>query len=164
VLPFGKSKLNLRNRSGIKIYVVSICWSALTVLVPILEAKVPLQNYVMCAFAQRFILALILILIFEIIDLCSDNSKLRTIPQVIGINNTKNLIYLLVLAFFILDFYKRTQYSYQILINFIVIIFIIVLTYFADKNKNKYYTLFWTEGIPILWFLLMLFIFILKLN
>ncbi len=164
VIPFGKSKLNLRNRAGIKIYIVSICWSAITLLLPILEANAPLQPYVIFAFIQRFILTLILILIFEIIDLGSDDSQLKTLPQVIGTNNTKAFIYLLVVAFFVLDFYKRTQFHYQIIINLIVIASIIAFTYFADKNKTKYYTLLWAEGIPLLWFTLMLIIFICKLN
>ncbi|MGD1317819.1 hypothetical protein [Chryseobacterium sp. 2R14A] len=154
VIPIGKGKKNLRNISGIKIYIVSICWGAVTVVLPLVEAEAPIQWYVLVAFIQRFILTLILILIFEIIDAKADDIKLRTVPQVLGVKKTKIVIYILLFFFFILDFFKRTQYQNQVLVNLILVTAIIAMTYFARYDRQKYYTIFWVEAIPIAWLVL----------
>src|SRR5690554_6862862 len=66
VVPLGSKQLNLRNAAGIKIYIVSACWAGVTLLVPLLEAGMTVTTDVVLKFFQRFILTLILILIFEI--------------------------------------------------------------------------------------------------
>ena len=91
-IPIGKHRLNLRNIAGIKIYIVSICWAGVTLLLPLLNAEVNLGIDVFYKFLQRFILTLILILIFEINDLKYDDIRLKTVPQSIGINSTKKII------------------------------------------------------------------------
>ncbi|WP_210151410.1 hypothetical protein [Chryseobacterium scophthalmum] len=154
VIPVRKGKKNLRNISGIKIYIVSICWGAVTVVLPLVEADAPIQWYVLIAFIQRFILTLILILIFEIIDAKADDIKLRTVPQVIGVKKTKIVIYTLLFFFFLFDFFKRTQYENQVWVNLILAAGIIAMTYFARYDRQKYYTIFWVESIPVVWLIL----------
>ena len=39
---------------------------------------------------QRFILIFVLVLIFEIIDVTKDDPHLQTVPQMIGVEKTKN--------------------------------------------------------------------------
>lgn len=155
-IPIGKHRLNLRNIAGIKIYIVSICWAGVTLLLPLLNAEVNLGIDVFYKFLQRFILTLILILIFEINDLKYDDIRLKTVPQSIGINSTKKIIYLLCVPFFILEFFKVGIYPNQWLVNLILVLTIGLFTYFANPNKSKYYTLFWVEAIPILWLFLSL--------
>lgn len=158
VMPLGKRKSNLRNLAGIKIYIVSICWAGVTLLLPLLEAGLEITTDVILKFFQRFILTLILILIFEINDLKYDDIRLKTVPQSIGISPTKNLIYILSLMFYLLDFFKTGDYPYQAVVNVLLVITIILLTYFVTPNRSKYYTLFWAESVPVLWYLLILLI------
>jgi hypothetical protein len=149
-VPFGK-KGNLRNLSGIKIYIVAFCWAGITTLLPLVEAGLPLITDVFLKFAQRFLLVVILILIFEIIDLKNDDPNLETVPQKIGVKNTKVLNLLLLMPFYALEFFKSTVDFNQLMVNIFLIITVGLFTYFASPNRPKYYTLFWVESVPILW-------------
>lgn len=153
-IPIPKSKTNLRNLAGIKIYIVSFCWAGVSLLIPLLNADFLITNDIIYKFIQRFILVLILILIFEINDLKYDDVRLKTVPQSIGIINTKYLIYFLLLIFYVLEFFKTNQYSNQWIINLILVSAIFISTMHANDRKSKYYTLFWVESIPIFWCLL----------
>ncbi len=155
-VPISNKTKNLRNLAGIKIYIVSLCWAGVTLLLPLLNANLILEEDVWFKFFQRFILTLILILIFEINDLKYDDIRLKTVPQTIGIANTKIVIYILLILFYLLEFLKRNVYPNQWWINIILIGIVFLFTYFANSNRTKYYTLFWVEAVPILWLVLSL--------
>ena len=152
--PLGSKQLNLRNAAGIKIYIVSDCCAGVTLLVPLLEAGMGVTTDVVLKFFQRFILTLILILIFEIRDLKYDDYRLKTVPQSIGISATKNLIYLLSILFYVLDFFKTGSYPWQGLVNALLIGLMVALTYYVTPNRSKYYTLFYAESVPVIWYAL----------
>ncbi|MEG1020998.1 MAG: hypothetical protein RSE50_05735 [Myroides sp.] len=156
VIPLAKSKTNLRNYAGIKIYIVSLCWAGVTTLLPIVNADQSIENDILFKFLQRFILTLILILIFEINDLKYDDIRLKTVPQTIGVLKTKYLIGLLLIPFYFLEFLKVNYYGNQWIINLILVSVIGLFTYYANPNRSKYYTLFWVESIPVLWYLLII--------
>lgn len=156
LIPFGKKRQNLRNLAGIKIYIVSFCWAGVTTMIPLLNADFPIENDIIFKFLQRFVLTLILILIFEINDLKYDDVRLKTVPQAIGVKNTKKFVYFLSICFFVLEFFKSNHYQNQWIVNLILISVIFIFTFFANDRRSKYYTLFWVESIPILWYLLIL--------
>lgn len=157
VIPLAKSKTNLRNLAGIKIYIVSLCWAGVTTLIPIVNANFPIEIDIVYKFLQRFLLTLILILIFEINDLKYDDIRLKTVPQTIGVPKTKLFIYSLLVPFFFLEFLKVNYYQNQWIINLILVITISLFTYFASPKQSKYYTLFWVESVPVFWLLLIMF-------
>lgn len=156
VIPLAKSKTNLRNYAGVKIYIVSLCWAGVTTLLPIVNADQSIENDILFKFLQRFILTLILILIFEINDLKYDDIRLKTVPQTIGVLKTKYLIGLLLIPFYFLEFLKVNYYGNQWIINLILVFVIALFTYYANPNRSKYYTLFWVESVPVLWYLLII--------
>lgn len=156
VIPLAKTKTNLRNYAGIKIYIVSLCWAGVTTLLPIVNADESIEIDIVFKFLQRFILTLILILIFEINDLKYDDIRLKTVPQTIGVLKTKYLIFLLLIPFYFLEFLKVNYYGNQWIINLILVLVIALFTYYANPNRSKYYTLFWVESVPVLWFLLII--------
>jgi hypothetical protein len=166
-LPFFPNKKNARNWAGVKIYIVSFCWVGATVFLPLLNAGVSLTASIGIVSIQRFILIFVLILIFEIIDLRLDNSNLRTVPQQIGVNNTKILGFALLVLFCGLElfnisnnFNSNNNYNedfntsiqfLQLLLNFAIAIVIVIAISFANEKRSKYYTSFWVESIPIIW-------------
>ena len=154
VVPLGSKQLNLRNAAGIKIYIVSACWAGVTLLVPLLEAGMGVTTDVVLKFFQRFILTLILILIFEIRDLKYDDYRLKTVPQSIGISATKTLIYLLSILFYVLDFFKTGSYPWQGIVNALLIGLMVALTYYVTPIRSKYYTLIYAESVPVIWYAL----------
>lgn len=152
-LPFFPNRKNARNWAGVKIYIVSFCWVGATVFLPLLNARiVPTVNIGILSI-QRFILIFVLILIFEIIDLRLDNPNLKTVPQQIGVRNTKLLGYFLLILFCGLELFNiNFRFS-----SFGLIAVIALFLAFANEQRSKYYTSFWVESIPIGWWILMVF-------
>jgi hypothetical protein len=154
-LPFFPNRRNARNWAGVKIYIVALCWVGVTLVLPILNAKIPItfDFYLICL--RRFIFIFILILIFEIIDLQFDDPHLQTVPQQIGVKKTKILGYALLFIFGGLEFINCnvnfSSSALQLLLIFVIGIFLT----FANEKRSKYYTSFWVESVPILWWLLL---------
>ncbi|HLF52167.1 hypothetical protein [Flavobacterium sp.] len=153
-VPFFPNKDNLRNWSGVKIYIVAFCWAGITILLPLINAGTSISTDVFLKFGQRFLLVIILILIFEIIDLKKDAPSLRTVPQKIGVKLTKVLGLSLLLPFYFLEFFKSDFNENQLWINLILIVITALFTIFANPNRSKYYTSFWVESIPVFWWLM----------
>ena len=103
-VPFFPNKENVRNWSGVKIYIVAFCWAGITILLPLINAETPISADVFLKFGQRFLLVIILILVFEIIDLKKDDPSLMTVPQKIGVEKTKILGLLLLIPFYFWNF------------------------------------------------------------
>lgn len=152
-IPFLPNKSNARNWSGLKIYLVCICWAGVTVLLPVLNSSIRIDWIVVLYFIQRFILVFILMLVFEISDLDKDEQYLQTIPQQLGISRTKGLGYVLLLVYFILDFFNRNTISKNQLLTLVLVFVIAFFLFFVTPKRSKYYTSFWVEAIPVLWWL-----------
>ncbi|MFP9113809.1 hypothetical protein ACLI1A_07685 [Flavobacterium sp. RHBU_3] len=152
------SKGNLRNLAGIKIYIVALCWAGVTTLMPLLNAGLDLGHDTWLKFCQRFLLVIILILIFEIIDLSVDDPALKTVPQKIGIKNTRLLNLFLLALFYFLEFFKTHTDFHQLVANVMLLLMVGLFTQFATPQRSKYYTLFWVESVPVFWLVLLLFL------
>lgn len=158
-LPFFPNHKNARNWAGVKIYMVALCWVGITLFLPVINAGVPISFAIFMVGLQRFILIFVLILIFEIIDLKVDDPNLKTVPQQIGVRNTKIvgsifLIVFVVAPFFITNLPVPAGY---IRVGIALTTFLFLL--FANEKRSKYYTSFWAESIPILWLVLLLLFF-----
>lgn len=147
---------NARNWAGVKIYIVAFCWAGITLFLPILNAHLSLSHDVWLKFCQRFLLVIILILIFEIVDLKEDDLSLQTVPQKLGEKKTKVLNLLLLIPFFCLEFFKSDFQIVQLWINLALIVVIALFTIFASPKRSEYYTYFWVESIPVFWWILVL--------
>lgn len=154
-LPFFPHTSNMRNWSGIKIYLVAITWVGVTVFLPVIDAGESFTAVVILKCFQRFILVYVLMLIFEIIDLQFDDLKLKTMPQKLGVKKTKQLNYLLILVFFVIECFKKDT-LHHFLISTAVVLILLLFTYFASSQRNKYYSSFWVESVPLFWLILLL--------
>lgn len=150
---------NLRNISGLKVYIIALVWAGVTVVLPLLNNDVSMDVDVIITVFQRFVLVTVLMLPFEIRDLNYDSLELATIPQLIGINKTKIIGAILLLLFFLLDYlkYKNHIDSHIALLAITVICFLLLI--FAKRNQGKYFSSFWVEGIPIYWLVILLLVF-----
>lgn len=147
---------NLRDISGLKVYVIALVWSGVTVVLPLVNNKVAFSETVIITVAQHFVFVMALMLPFEIRDLRYDSIKLATIPQKIGIKRTKVVGFGLVLLFYFLEYFKDNIQSNYLLITFVISLILAMFIYFSGNNRNKYYASFWVEALPIIWMLLML--------
>ena len=157
-LPFFPNRKNARNWAGVKIYIVSLCWVGVTLMLPLVDAHQDLgwDFFIKCI--QRFVLVFDLILVFEIIDLANDDSHLKTVPQQIGVKRTKLLGLGLLLPFYFLEFLKNNFIEKQLVVNLVLVIVLSLFLVFSNEKRSKYYTSFWVESIPILWWLMVVFL------
>ena len=150
-IPMGvKTPKNLRSIGGVKIYIIAVVWAMTTVVLPILESKLALNMDHWILVVQRTFIVIVLMLPFEIRDLEVDLVQLSTIPQKIGIKNTKIIGYALIGDSILLEFFKD-QFSQN---NFLLVCFIGALSALflakSKKQQGRYYAAFWVESIPVL--------------
>ncbi|MHC5202873.1 UbiA prenyltransferase family protein [Myroides sp. LJL119] len=156
-VPLGKRHSNLRNSAGIKIYMVCFSWATVTLIVPVLNAHAAVDVDILLKFIQRFILVLILIGVFEIVDLSKDSKELKTLPQILGVTKTKLLLFFLLLIFFFLEFFKIGFNPIQAYNNLVIVILTSWFIYKASSASGPYFTLFWVESVPIVWWAIIVF-------
>jgi hypothetical protein len=154
---FIDNKQNLRGISGLKIYVIALVWVGVTVFIPLINNDFQIDFDVIITALQRFMFVIVLMFPFEIRDMQFDQLKLSTIPQKIGLKKTKVIGVILLVGFFLLEFFKKNINSERIIILIIITCITLLFLVFSQEYYKKYYTSFWVEGIPILWLLLMLF-------
>jgi len=112
---------------------------------PFVDNGIALTMDVLLTSLQRFLLVIVLMLPFEIRDLNYDSLKLGTIPQKIGVKNTKIIGVLLLMVFF----FELTGNS--ILSMLIMLVVTLLFLVFSSKNQSRYYSAFWVESLPVMW-------------
>ena len=152
------NQTNLRNVSGIKVYLIALVWTGVTFFLPLLNNHYHLDMDVFLTAFQRFIFIIILMLPFEIRDLRYDSLKLATIPQKIGVKQTKIMGFSLLTVFLFLEFFKNEIHVVRLLILPIIASTVLLFLMFSKKEQGRYYSSFWVEGLPILWCLLELLV------
>lgn len=150
-LPVFNKRRNLRAIPGIKIYVIAFVVAGATVLMPLVGRISLLDPNVLITFLQRFFIVIALVLPFEIRDLKLDREQLGTIPQVLGVEGTKKLGYILTVVVVAMEFLKDVYQLSRILSLFVLA----VLTFFSVKRSRvvqlPYFASFWVEAVPIAW-------------
>ncbi len=156
-IPFSSKQVyTLRSIGGLKIYIIALVWSGVTVLLPTVNEDIRINNDIILLGFQRFIYVLVLMLPFEIRDLKFDSLKLLTIPQRIGVKNTKRVGVLLLILFFFLEFFKDELDANQIIVLALITIMTLLVLLNSKIKQGHYYSSFWVEGLPILWLILLL--------
>lgn len=151
---FMDQKSNLRNIGGIKVYVIALVWAGVTVLLPVLNQDARFDLSVWITALQRFILVILLMLPFEIRDLKYDSLRLATIPQKIGVKNTKIIGIVLAMVFLMFEFVKPYVTYKLILLTMLITIISVLFIVFSSQEREDYYSSFWVEGVPIIWLIL----------
>lgn len=150
-LPVSRYYPNLRGIPGLKIFIIAFVVAGVTVILPLAETKIfPVPDQVI-DFFQRCIIALVLILPFEIRDMNYDTAQLGTIPQRIGVFRTRRLGYILTLIFCFMEFLKNEiDVAYLLSLVSLGIMCVLFLNK-ASTNQGKYYASFWVEAAPVFW-------------
>ena len=148
----------LRKYGILKMFFVSFVVSYLTAFVYKVASPM-FHGIVMLEFLKRFVLISALMIPFEIYDSQHDDEALNTLPQKFGVKTAKKVGYFMLLLFVILEVLNfnmdanlKIQYF---VIDIFIAIFIFIAIYFSSLQRNQYYTSFWVESIPILWWVLL---------
>jgi hypothetical protein len=150
-VPFVKSK-NLRSLTSMKIFIVALVWAGVTVVVPLLSIGIELNADILLTFIQRFFIVIVLIIPFEIRDLQFDVASLRTLPQQLGIKRVKTLGLFLLLMCPIIEGFKD-EFSVGYFMSLLIVCALIASGLIGSSRRQlKFFASFWIEGIPIVWF------------
>lgn len=146
---------NLRNISSLKILIIALVWAGVTVLLPLINSNQEVTINVILSFLQRLLLVVALTLPFDIRDLQFDNKTLKTIPQRIGIERTKKLGFVLLGICLVIEFIitPNSQFRNVFLIISGVLFFLLMR---SKISQSKFYSSFFVESLPIVWWLLLL--------
>lgn len=142
----------LRKYWFLKIAIVSFCLTYVVSYIPTLDTKM-LFFFDTILQVKLFFLICALLIPFEIYDSQHDAMTLQTIPQKFGVKKTKYLGYLFLICFLILSLLLRYEF-----LDIIIAIVIGFFIRFSSTKNSKYYTSFWVESIPILWWLILVFV------
>jgi len=153
---FVDDQSNLRQISGLKVYVIAIVWSLSTVVLPLIQNEIEIGADAVVTCFQRFFYIIVIMLPFEIRDLNYDSLKLGTIPQRIGVKRTKIIGIFLLILFFFLEYFKNEIDTKSLTILLIITFVTALFLAFSNKNQSKYYSAFWVESLPIFWLVLFL--------
>lgn len=151
----------LRRYGIIKMFWVSFVIAYLTAFVFVNELPT-FKGNVFLEFFKRFVFVSALMIPFEIYDSQHDDKTLNTLPQRWGVEPAKTIGYFLLIVYVILEIVNyNTNNNFKIQYVVIAILIAIVTAMairFSTMESNPYFTSFWVESIPILWwFLLVLF-------
>jgi len=135
-----------------KLFLVSFCVTAITAYVPVIF-HVLISNDIKIVIMQRFLIVISLMIPFEILDSQTDDNLMKTLPQRFGIFKTKVFGIILLFPFILLEFCKEKIEISTFAVAIITAIFIGCTT----LKRDKYYTSFWVESVPILWCLVLVY-------
>ncbi|MEM9000393.1 MAG: hypothetical protein AAGB24_09015 [Bacteroidota bacterium] len=150
-MPLVSKAKSLRSAAGLKVAIVAFEWVGFTVLLPIVAYTLPFSYDMLVVALQHFVLVVALMVPFEIRDLKYDSEDLRTIPQLLGIQKAKVLGSVLTTVFFLLLFFKDAPKPFEIGATLITAVTLVFFLWGTKKEQSKYYTAFWVESIPVLW-------------
>jgi xanthosine utilization system XapX-like protein len=135
----------IRKLGWIKPFFVSCVVSYVTVSIPLKD-----NAGVLWIFLQRFLLLSSVMIPFEILDSTTDAVAMKTLPHLFGIARTKHIGYVLIGLFCITTFYTLSIHY----LCFIYALSSVVVIYFSTEKRSWYYTSFWVESLPIVWWLI----------
>lgn len=146
---------NLRQISYLKIIVVAFVWAGFSVLIPVINVNESVNYNVILLLLQRFFVVIVLILPFDIRDVKYDAISLQTIPKKIGVEKTKRLGLILMIFALLIEYALNNM---SITKNAFMIFFFLVIIFLMRSKieQSKYYSSFWVESLPIIWWLLLL--------
>lgn len=144
--------VSLRKIPGLKIFLIAFCYAGITVLFPLVHNEVEIGFSVFMLFIQRLFFVVLITIPFDIRDVAYDSSKLKTIPQRIGIRNAKITGVILAFIVLFLELFFLDNGPENLFIFLIIKVISVLLLLFSKVNQSKYYSAFWIEAIPIIWY------------
>ena len=154
IIPHQKEKKEIRNLPFVKIFIIAFVWSVVTVVIPYFNVyNFDSANWseLSVLLVQRFVFIFAITLPFDIRDLKFDKDfDLKTIPAVIGENNTVLLSIFLMLVFVgteFFQFYVMQQITFYQFLAFSITSFItIIIISFSSKKRPELFFSFLVEG------------------
>ena len=158
VLPIFGNKKRIRDIHLVKIFLVALTWTFITIVLPLMKQEVISFARLFPLLMERFCFIFAITLPFDIRDLALDEfTKVKTIPSWLGIKKTKKLGYILTLLAMIFACWSFYDNIYQfrqliaILASYIITILVIQQT---TPKRHDYFFTGLVDGLMLIHFLL----------
>lgn len=155
VLPFKNKAKGLRHVPGLKLFLIAFAWAGITLHFPIEEAGLLQISNQWIYFVQRFLFIVAITIPFDIRDAQFDLPDLATIPQIFGIENAKIIAVASLFLFLGIDYFVLDVSSEVFSVDLIITVVSALLIGFTSPHRNRFYTAFWLESLPIVWYILL---------
>lgn len=154
--PVFKGK-NIRMLKGWKIFVISAVWAGVTVCFPLVSTGYIFEPEGIIELISRFAFVVALTIPFEIRDLKYDEQELGTLPQIMGVKESRLLGSGLLLVFITLQFLNPAITDIELSLTALIAVVTLWAIWKAKEEQHTYYASFWVESIPIVWYALFLY-------
>ncbi|WP_417592555.1 hypothetical protein [Owenweeksia hongkongensis] len=148
--PFS-SFTSLRTAPGLKMFLISATWSYVTVIVPtVLYDALSLESVL--EFLMRTLLILALVIPFDIRDVPYDDAHMKTIPQVIGRDQARQLSMLFILLYQVWLLVRLFVFGDPVFYTIALLVGLEIgywLVRYSHREHSELYFSFWIEGVPI---------------
>jgi len=146
IMPLYQIKINLRNIEGLKIHIVALCWTLVSLILPLINSFDFFSLSTWIFIAQRYLWIILAILPFEIFDSQTDSLELGTIPQSLGVPKTKLFGVLLAIIIVLLSFLNSSIFWFAYLLMVVLYVYFLCTT---SINQSFYRNHFWVEAVPL---------------
>ena len=155
VLPFSSHGKGLRHVPGLKLFLIAFTWAGLTVLYPLAAGNVAIDGMAGLFFLQRFLFIAAITIPFDIRDLQLDMPELGTLPQVLGVGRSKTVALFCLFAFVLIEAWLTPLDDPAFWAVGITGMLAMLGVLRADINQSRFFSSFWVESLPIVWYLLL---------
>ena len=156
VLPIKNKAIGLRQVPALKLILIAFSWVGITLYFPLQEVGHLDVSNQWLYFVQRLLFIIAITIPFDIRDAQFDLPELATLPQVFGVNKAKIVAVICMVLFILLSVFLKGKQSTFFYADLILMFISIGLILYCNQNRNRFYTTFWIEALPILWYLLYL--------
>lgn len=153
-IPIFKSGKNLRAIPLVKVFIIALVWTFATVFISLQENQVQMLSepaYLWYAL-QRFLMLVCLMIPFEIRDMRFDEVSIKTLPQVLGIQNTKLLGMALVIGCVFISYATLAPIYFGVQLCILLLLLFFILK--SNTHQPRYYASFWVESTPLVYVIL----------
>ena len=157
VVPVSSKIKRLREIPGLKLFLISFVWTGVTFYFPLYVANLQGMDGIWIDFAQRFLFIMAITIPFDIRDAQFDFPDLKTLPQAIGAGRARWVAVGAILLFEFLEVYRSAVYDAAFMASLIISVVSILLILGAGVRQKRFYSSFWVESIPVVWYILLLF-------
>lgn len=141
----------LRSVPLLKVFLIALVWSAVTVMFPLVDAGVEIEAGALLLWARRFLFILALALLFDIRDYTYDrNTRTLTFPGLIGENYTRFLSLALLLLYLLLIIYTENGPVLVGLVSATLVAGLVV--WHASEEKPRIYYALLADGAMLVHF------------
>lgn len=146
---------NLRKIPGIKQFYIALVWVMVCIIIPFMfhfKEYSGMENFTkdgILYIISQFCFIAALCIPFDIRDMEKDKEEgTKSLPVILGLQKSKWVAIVLMLIYFILAFFIETKSLVGV--RGIVFLVSVIVIYFSNPNRHRYYFIYLTEGIIIL--------------